>query len=290
MAVWTPPLALKGEDTMGFTRCSQCGKNFSDRMQLCPFCKFPLHRNVSEFDEDAIFAEALSELKSGTARPGLWAKAFAESEGDENKSQALYIKLRVQQERENRQQEQKAASALRQSSHSSQPISVSHQNAATSEVSKPKKGPSGVGGWLFLLVAGLLVLGPLFGAGGINADMKTLEDQYPALKSLPRWANFKAVTWWTFFAAAALSIWGGWGLARGKDWSVVKRAKFVLWLTGPVGVLVMGVIVPMATLGKSSAAAPQFLGHLIGSMIAAGIWTAYLSKSNRVRNTYGSAN
>jgi hypothetical protein len=124
---------------MGFTRCFQCGKNFSDRMELCPFCKFPLHRNVSESDEDAIYAKALSELKSGAARPGLWAKAFAESDGDENKSQALYIKLRVQQERERRQQEQKDASALRQTPHFFQPISVSRENAATRDGSKPEK-------------------------------------------------------------------------------------------------------------------------------------------------------
>jgi hypothetical protein len=67
--------------------------------------------NVPTLDEEAIYAEALSELKSGTVRPGLWAKAFAESEGDENKSQALYIRLRVQHENERRRQLQDAAAA-----------------------------------------------------------------------------------------------------------------------------------------------------------------------------------
>ena len=67
--------------------------------------------NVPTLDEEAIYAEALSELKSGTVRPGLWAKAFAESEGDENKSQALYMRLRVQHEKDRRQQLQNAAAA-----------------------------------------------------------------------------------------------------------------------------------------------------------------------------------
>ena len=67
---------------------------------------------VAKVSEEDMYAAALAELQSGTTRPGLWAKAFADSEGDENKSKALYIKLRVQQEIERIQQDQKAADAL----------------------------------------------------------------------------------------------------------------------------------------------------------------------------------
>ena len=68
--------------------------------------------NVVKVSEEDLYAAALAEAEAGTTRPGLWAKAFADSEGDENKRKALYIKLRVQQERERIQQEQKAAEAL----------------------------------------------------------------------------------------------------------------------------------------------------------------------------------
>ena len=68
--------------------------------------------NVVKVSEDDLYAAALAEVQAGTTRPGLWAKAFADSEGDENKSKALYIKLRVQQEIEHQQQEQKAADGL----------------------------------------------------------------------------------------------------------------------------------------------------------------------------------
>ncbi len=333
--------------------------------------------SVPNLDEEAIYAEALSELKSGTPRPGLWAKAFAESEGDEKRSQALYIKLRVQQERERRHQEQAAESALSAESErrkaedfsaviehlrlkgyeakktstgwtireplggrvrldsdkslleyaqgrvtvdsglrdsskgqddststsrrpddhdlrrqpvdtrTSESISIPVQNTAVDVASESRKGPSGVGGWLLLLVAGMLVLGPLLGAGRINADIMTAEHQYPALRSLPQWSNFKVATWWTFLAIIAVSIYGGWGLARGRDWSVVRRAKLVLWIAGPVGALILSVVVPLATLGESYAGHAQFVGGLLASVIAAGIWTAYLLKSKRVRNTYG---
>lgn len=43
------------------------------------------------------WAEAMAELESGKKRPGVWAKAFAESEGDETKTNVAYLKARVQQ-------------------------------------------------------------------------------------------------------------------------------------------------------------------------------------------------
>lgn len=47
--------------------------------------------------EEALYAMALEELSNEEIRPGLWAKAFADSEGDENRTRATYLKLRVQQ-------------------------------------------------------------------------------------------------------------------------------------------------------------------------------------------------
>ncbi len=46
--------------------------------------------------EEALYAEALRELESGQRRDGIWAKAMAESDMDQGKAGAKYIKLRVQ--------------------------------------------------------------------------------------------------------------------------------------------------------------------------------------------------
>ncbi|MCA0914603.1 hypothetical protein [Marinobacter nauticus] len=46
--------------------------------------------------EERLFAEALEELSRGELRNGLWAKAISESEGDKDKAQAIYLRLRVQ--------------------------------------------------------------------------------------------------------------------------------------------------------------------------------------------------
>ena len=46
--------------------------------------------------EEIIYASVLEELEKGKKKKGLWAKAIADSEGDKDKIEALYIKYRVQ--------------------------------------------------------------------------------------------------------------------------------------------------------------------------------------------------
>jgi len=46
--------------------------------------------------EESLYAEALREIESGQRRDGIWAKAMAESNMDQGKAGAKYIKLRVQ--------------------------------------------------------------------------------------------------------------------------------------------------------------------------------------------------
>lgn len=46
-------------------------------------------------DED-YYELASKEIRSGNIREGLWAKAWSQAQGDENKAQAAYIKLRVE--------------------------------------------------------------------------------------------------------------------------------------------------------------------------------------------------
>lgn len=46
--------------------------------------------------EEALYAEALREIELGQRRDGLWAKAMAESDMDQGRAGAKYIKLRVQ--------------------------------------------------------------------------------------------------------------------------------------------------------------------------------------------------
>lgn len=151
----------------------------------------------------------------------------------------------------------------------------------------PEQGTiSGVGGWLLLLVIGLMFLGPLMGAGRINADFMSVEDKYPNLKTVAEWGTYKSATWWTFLLVCCLSFYAGLGLVKNRSILAVKRAKIILWVIGPLASLILGVFLPVLIFGKSEPD-PQFVGSMIASIIAAAIWTAYLSKSKRVKATYG---
>ena len=50
--------------------------------------------------EEEFYELAYEEIESGNLKKGLWAKAFSEAEGDENKTKALYIKYRFDQIKE----------------------------------------------------------------------------------------------------------------------------------------------------------------------------------------------
>ncbi|HHZ94359.1 MAG TPA: hypothetical protein EYN67_02110 [Flavobacteriales bacterium] len=51
---------------------------------------------VQRLAEEQLYEQALAELESGVRRDGLWAKALANSSGDEAKIKGLYLKFRVQ--------------------------------------------------------------------------------------------------------------------------------------------------------------------------------------------------
>jgi hypothetical protein len=51
----------------------------------------------SPISEEALYEEVSKEIEVKNLVPGLWTKAFAEADGDENRAKAIYIKLRVAQ-------------------------------------------------------------------------------------------------------------------------------------------------------------------------------------------------
>ena len=143
-----------------------------------------------------------------------------------------------------------------------------------------------LGGWLLLLVMGLMFLGPLVRAGWISADFLSAESQYPILTTGADWGTFKSATWWTFLLVCCLSFYAGLGLMKSRNILVVKRAKIILWVIGPVYGIVLAIFIPLLVFGRIEYNPAEFVGSMIGSIIPAAIWTAYLSKSKRVMATY----
>ena len=53
-------------------------------------------------DEDAMYEKAWAEITAGSPKAAVWARAYAESDGDDSKTRAAYIRLRVSELKSNR--------------------------------------------------------------------------------------------------------------------------------------------------------------------------------------------
>jgi len=69
--------------------------------------------------EEQLYEFAAEEIAANNIRPGLWAKAIAESDGDDAKAKARYIKLRVEAMKAEADLANFAASGAETTNHSS---------------------------------------------------------------------------------------------------------------------------------------------------------------------------
>lgn len=54
------------------------------------------HQIVNRIEDEILYEYIVDEMEAGTKLKGLWAKAYANSEGDNNKIEPLYMQYRVQ--------------------------------------------------------------------------------------------------------------------------------------------------------------------------------------------------
>lgn len=149
---------------------------------------------------------------------------------------------------------------------------------------------TGVRGWLLVLIIGMMLFGPFFSVGQVGVGIFEAERVYPALAGSAKWSDYKTWLAWVAFGFAAISFWGGLGLALKREWSAVTRAITVLWISGPGAALLIGLIFPYLFFDSAPVLGLEFLKALFGSGIAAAIWSIYLAKSTRVSNTYPGRN
>ena len=57
--------------------------------------KTPVEESIERLAEEKIYEKVYEEVASGVRREGIWFKALSESDGEETKAKALYVKLRV---------------------------------------------------------------------------------------------------------------------------------------------------------------------------------------------------
>lgn len=141
---------------------------------------------------------------------------------------------------------------------------------------------SGVGGWLGLLIFGLVIGGPFIRFSHL-LPLKEAEKINPSLINNPAWQNYTQISWFLFFATAALTIVAGIMLSRVYKKKSVQFTIIALWTSG-LGYGIFQMAAAYFTLG-----ATNFLGSigpLFMTIILTSIWHIYLLKSVRVKNTY----
>ena len=170
---------------------------------------------------------------------------------------------------------------------SSQRSSHVHPSSGTNRNLADRK-ISGVGGWLALLVVGMLVWGPLLSIFKTGSNIWVAEMQNPEIASVPQWQTYKIMTWCVVGICVVYSMVSGFLLCVKKEPASVKIAIACLWIGNPVAAFVLGILIPWISFGTATLQeiVPESIGAIIVSIIAASIWTAYLRKSARVRNTY----
>jgi hypothetical protein len=77
------------------------GKDFGRfRLLLIPnedAAKYSRQMPIEKMHTDDFYEEVSKEMEGGQLIPGVWTRAVAEADGDENRAKAIYIKRRVSQ-------------------------------------------------------------------------------------------------------------------------------------------------------------------------------------------------
>ncbi len=144
----------------------------------------------------------------------------------------------------------------------------------------------GVGGWLAFLVVSLVLLWPLGGLISIYEGFVNIEQTFD-VTGLASWRQHKTMTWLLFIVSTVTSMLAGYRLYKEHAKESVRFAIYAIWLAGPIlnltaimaGILILGV--PYAGGGFW-----QGFASIVFSVCIASLWTAYLKRSVRVKNTY----
>jgi hypothetical protein len=143
----------------------------------------------------------------------------------------------------------------------------------------------GIGGWLMFFMI-TLVLSALRGIG----EFSNLQDQIyltnPELFTHTEFQSYmqllQAFTW----IAAAIFIATCFSLYKFRNWSTVKSTIIAIWIAGPIIATVASFAMPFMISGATNNISSEDVIPLVGAYFYALIWTAYLLKSKRVKNTY----
>ncbi len=165
-------------------------------------------------------------------------------------------------------------------------ISDTQEKPAPDKNEKEKPELYGVGGWLLFFWISLVFISPLYSVVSLHGDFISLEMNMPVLEAIPLWEHIK-VCYWINLICCILLIWiAGYRLVKRLEWKSVRLTILVLWLTGPVSVIVTALYFYLIFPPSFDMLINDIFIDFIRSFYYPLIWTLYLLRSKRVRNTY----
>ena len=149
-----------------------------------------------------------------------------------------------------------------------------------------KKELKGIGGFLAFLIISLGLLSPAVTVYGYYTNV-ILAEQTSHVASQPVWGTFKMIAMGFMLAGCVLFWLAAYGLFRHHVWRSVRRAILAMWVAY-VGLDVLAMAVFYIVFGKEFVliTLQGVTGDAVRSLIYPSIWTLYLLRSRRVRNTY----
>ncbi len=146
--------------------------------------------------------------------------------------------------------------------------------------------PKGVGGWLLLLVFMLGLYTPVMGARSLYYDFIVAPQKMPVLEANPLWLQYRMAIWIIFGMVCLLCFATAYALWKIHRPMTVQLAIGMVWLAGPLVPVIYAATASMIFNMAFSQAIKPFLVVMASAAIQSAIWTGYLLKSVRVRNTY----
>jgi hypothetical protein len=140
--------------------------------------------------------------------------------------------------------------------------------------------PSGIAGWL-LILNGAFFLAPIREAISMLTEYAESERLLPALASLTSWTAYKAVMWLAVCVFTYVCFTSAMAVFKGRTPSVLKKALIAIWATPAL--TLFSIVSSLIIFQNFSAIDAK---SILFNVLIAAIWTAYLFKSKRVKNTY----
>lgn len=260
--------------------------------------------------EEQLYAQAAAELGGGNRDEGLWAKCFAECDGDENKAKALYLKKRVE----------------RLVDPEDKPPVFESKKEESPEIQKDDHKGLGqyttVGGWLLFFCITLTICRPLllcgtaaenpFSEGTVAMEIR---GEYRRLNGEElSWEESKKIARETIaeietnselrsllifikvesIVNGAMGVFCfvcGCGLWARQKWAL-KWTKISLWASLIIVLVDLVVAAYLDTIpvireftGAEMATSSEAIKGLTQAVVYFAIWYSYLLKSKRVKNT-----